>query len=90
MQDTILKPLMTEKIVAGEQQGKYTFWVKNAANKISVRQAVEKVYGVKVINVNIIPVHPQKVTRRYGEGKKGIKAKKAIITLRKGETLKKK
>lgn len=89
MQNIITKPLMTEKVVSGEQQNKHTFLVNNSANKISVRKAVEKIYGVKVKDVNIIPVHPKEVTRRSGKGIKGVKAKKAIVTLVKGESIKK-
>jgi large subunit ribosomal protein L23 len=81
--------MMTEKVAAAEQQGKHTFIVKKNANKIEVRKAIQNLYGVKVLDVNIVPIHPKKVTRRAGEGIKGIKAKKAIVTLAKGETLKK-
>lgn len=89
LKDTIIKPLMTEKIVAGEQVGKYTFLVKHTANKITVRKAVEEVYGVKVKSVNIMPQRQKKVMRRFGEGTKGKRAKKAIVTLAKGESIKK-
>ena len=87
--DIIIKPLMTEKIIAGEQIGKYTFLVKDTANKISVRKAVEQVYGVKVKNVNIMPQRQKKVMRKFGEGIKGKKAKKAVVTLAKGQSIKK-
>lgn len=89
LKDIIIKPLMTEKIVAGEQLGKYTFLVKHSANKISVRKAVEEVYGVKVKAVNIMPQQRKKVMRRFGEGIKGKKAKKAVVTLVKGQSIKK-
>jgi len=89
LKDILIKPLMTEKIVSAEQMGKYTFMVKHSANKILVRKAIEEVYGVKVKSVNIIPVRPKKVTRKFGEGMKGKKAKKAIVTLVKGQNIKK-
>lgn len=89
LKDIIIKPLMTEKVVSGEQQRKYTFLVRHYANKITVRKAVENVYEVKVTDVNIMPYRQKKVMRRYGEGIKGKKAKKAIVTLVKGESLKK-
>jgi len=89
LKDIIIKPLMTEKIMSGEQIGKHTFLVKNTANKISVRKAVEQVYGVKVKSVNIMPQRQKKVMRKYGEGIKGKRAKKAIVTLVKGESIKK-
>ncbi|MBM3256061.1 MAG: 50S ribosomal protein L23 [Candidatus Moranbacteria bacterium] len=89
LKDTIIKPITTEKVVAAEQQGKHTFLVKHSANKIMVRKAVEEIYGVKVKDVNIMPRRQKKVMRRYGKGIKGKKAKKAIVTLVKGESLKK-
>lgn len=89
LKDIIIKPLMTEKIVAGEQLGKHTFLVRHSANKITVRKAVEQIYGVKVKDVNIMPQHQKKVMRKFGEGIKGRKAKKAIVTLVKGESIKK-
>jgi len=89
LKDIIIKPLMTEKIVAGEQLGKYTFLVRHTANKIMVRKAVEQVYGVKVKSVNIMPRRRKKVMRRFGEGIKGKRAKKAIVSLVKGESIKK-
>lgn len=89
LKDIIIKPLMTEKVISGEQQGKHTFLVKHTANKITVRKAVENVYGVKVKDVNIMPYRQKKVMRRHGEGIKGKRAKKAIVTLMKGESLKK-
>lgn len=89
LKDIIIKPLMTEKIVAGEQIGKYTFLVKDSANKIMVRKAVEEVYGVKVKSVNIMPQRRKKVMRKFGEGIKGKKSKKAVVTLIKGQSIKK-
>lgn len=89
LRDTIIKPLMTEKIVADEQIGKYTFLVKYSANKITVRKAVEEIYGVKVKSVNLMHRRVKKVMRRHGEGIKGKRAKKAIVTLLKGESIKK-
>ena len=89
LKDIIIKPLMTEKIVAGEQLGKHTFLVRHTANKITVRKAVEQVYGVKVKDVNIMPQHRKKIMRKFGEGIKGRKAKKAIVTLVKGQSIKK-
>jgi large subunit ribosomal protein L23 len=89
LKDIIIKPLMTEKIVAGEQIGKHTFLVRQTANKITVRKAVEQVYGVKVKSVNIMPQRQKKVMRKFGEGIKGKRAKKAIVTLVKGQSIKK-
>ncbi len=89
LEDIIVSPLMTEKIVAGEKTGKYTFRVKSKANKVMVRKAIEKIYGVKVEKINIVQIKTKVVMRRSGEGKKGKRGKKAIVTLKKGESIKK-
>ena len=53
-EDVILKPVLTEKGYDGIADKRYTFYVKNTANKIEIRNAVEKLFGVKVATVNTI------------------------------------
>ena len=53
-EDVILKPVLTEKPYDGIADKRYTFYVKNTANKIEIRSAVEKLFGVKVAKVNTI------------------------------------
>jgi large subunit ribosomal protein L23 len=82
----ILGPHITEKGTALEKMGKYIFKVSKDANKIVIKKAVEKLYKVKVKNVNILKM-PSKF-RQVGEheGRKpGFK--KAIVTLEKGERI---
>jgi len=51
--DILKKPLITEKASAlSEKAGKYTFLVSNKANKVEIKKAVEKMYGVNVEQVN--------------------------------------
>lgn len=75
------RPLITEKSVRLSQAGKYTFRCKPAANKIEIRQAVEKVYDVQVTSVNTLIVKGK--SKRMGKGRPGKTAdwKKAIVTL---------
>mgnify|MGYP000169747234 CR=1 FL=1 len=84
------KPYISEKATDLQNQGKYVFRVSRKANKISVKKAIEEMYGVKVKKVNIIHLPPKR--RRLGrfEGwKDGLKKgfKKAIVTLEKGEKI---
>ena len=67
-------------------EGKYAFKVANKANKTEIKQAIEKKFGVKVEKVNITNSHPKK--KRVGKytGMTS-KYKKAIVTLKKGETM---
>ena len=76
----LVKPLDTEKGFAGQKTGKFSFVVKNDANKIEIADAVEKYYGVKVKSVRTAKIQPKtrKAGRREVE-KRGV-AKKAIVT----------
>ncbi|NLD26645.1 MAG: 50S ribosomal protein L23 [Acholeplasmataceae bacterium] len=84
--DIIKRPLITEKATKLVDEGKYTFEVMPGVNKIEVKRAVEEVFKVNVVNVNIINV--RKKERRVGkyEGFRPA-ARKAIVTLQKGQTL---
>jgi len=88
---SILKsPLVTEKISALNEKGKYGFLVAASANKVDIKKAVEKMYGVNVKAVNTINVLGKKKTRFTKAGTlSGRKPdhKKAIITLAEGEVI---
>lgn len=59
-EDIIIKPIITEESNAGIQEGKYTFKVNKKATKVDVANAVEKLFGVKVLRVNTITVKEKK------------------------------
>lgn len=82
--DIIKKRIITEKSDnLFRKFGKYTFEVHTYANKIMVRDAVEKIWDVKVDNVNIVSI-PGK-SKSFGRKVfKSPDRKKAIITLKKG------
>lgn len=82
----LIKPLVTEKAYRGTQSGKYSFKVALSANKVLVRKAVEKVYGVKVDDVNISKVRGKVKTSGRIIGRTS-NWKKAVVTLKKGETI---
>lgn len=85
-EDSILALLRTEKSTRQEPQGKYLFLVHRAANKLQIRQAVEQLYKVKVRKVTT-SVMPGKMKRvRYQAGKTP-DFKKAIVTLKAGDTI---
>ena len=88
---SILKsPLVTEKVSALNEKGKYGFIVEQTANKIEIKNAVEKMYGVNVERVNTINVLGKKKTRFTKAGTlAGRKPnyKKAIVTLAEGEVI---
>lgn len=52
--DIIIKPLLSEKSYADIPNKKYTFVVAKSANKVEIKDAVEKLFGVKVASVNTV------------------------------------
>lgn len=80
--DVILKPVVTEKSMAGMGEKKYTFLVHPEANKSMIKEAVEKMFdGVKVKNVNTMNLEGKNKRRGMTVGKTA-KAKKAIVQLK--------
>ena len=79
-QDIILKPVITERSMAGLANKKYTFKVAPNATKIDIARAVEELFGVSVSKVNTLTVRGK--FRRQGKAAGYTSAsKKAIVTL---------
>jgi len=82
--DIILEPIITEKSQKDLEKNIYYFKVRKDANKKEVKEAVEKIFSVKVKKVRIVNVKPKKRMRgRIIGKKKGYK--KAIVTLKEGK-----
>ncbi|MDX6738213.1 50S ribosomal protein L23 [Actinocorallia sp. A-T 12471] len=84
--DILLAPVVSEKSYGLLDEGKYTFLVATDANKVQIRQAVEEVFGVKVIGVNTINRQGKRKRTRYGYGKRK-DTKRAIVSLAEGERI---
>ena len=84
--DIIKAPIITEKTSDLASQNVITFSVDVNANKTQIKQAIEKIFDVKVESVNTINVKPKK--RRVGRyvGKTN-KVKKAIVKLKEGSSI---
>lgn len=83
----LIRPIITEKTAdLGEADNKYAFQVATAANKHEIRQAVEKFFGVKVLNVRTMNMHgkPKRMGRFEGHRSDW---KKAIVTLQADDTI---
>ena len=79
--DVILKPVITEKSMAGMGEKKYTFLVHPEANKSMIKEAVEKMFeGAKVAKVNTMNCEDKKKRRGMTVGKTA-KTKKAMVWL---------
>jgi large subunit ribosomal protein L23 len=62
--DVLIRPIITERSVSGHDHMRYTFEVLRDANKIEIKHAVEKIYGVQVDRVRTMRVPGKK--RRVG------------------------
>jgi large subunit ribosomal protein L23 len=82
----VIAPIVTEKSYHGSVNGIYTFRVHEDAHKTQVRQAIEELFDVHVVRVNVLTVKakPKRRGRILGT-KPGWK--KAIVQLRPGETI---
>ena len=84
--EIIKAPVVTEKSQAAKEQGKYTFKVDPKATKLEIKEAVEKIFNVKVKEIRTINVKVKKrrvgrytgLTNRY---------KKAIVKLAEGQSI---
>tara|TARA_B110001452_G_C15031975_1_gene360571 strand:- start:302 stop:595 length:294 start_codon:yes stop_codon:yes gene_type:complete len=84
--DSIRQPIVTEKATILSEQNKTVFKVHSGANKNSIKKNIEKLFKVTVIKVNIINT---KMKNKIKQGKLSSKPgyKKAIITLKKGQSI---
>lgn len=84
--EIIIKPVVTEKSVDLMQENKYCFKAAKDANKIEIKNAIEEIFKVTVVNVNTVNVHGK--MKRMGRTQ-GMTAswKKAVVTLREGDSI---
>jgi large subunit ribosomal protein L23 len=87
----LIRPIVTEKSVAQATRGKYTFEVLKTANKVEIRQAVERLFaGARVAEVNTMTIHGKRrrlggYRRRAGRSEgRTANWKKAVVTLSEG------
>lgn len=87
----IIKPIVTEKMTSiSEKFNRFGFQVSHSANKIEIKKAVEEMYNVTVLSVNTSNYHGKKKSRYTKAGVvNGLTAtyKKAIVTLKEGDTI---
>jgi len=87
----LLKPIVTEKMTdQGDKFNRYGFVVEKTANKLQIKQAVEELYEVTVLDVNTMR-YPGKLKTRYTRS--GVTSgktnsyKKAVVTVAEGEAI---
>ena len=83
--------IVTEKSVKLQERNEYTFKVALQANKIEIRQAVETLFKVNVVKVNVMRMPGKaKMIRSRGRAPRPVEArewKKAIVTIKEGQTI---
>ena len=84
--DKIISPNVTEKATSLSEYNKIVFKVHKGANKKSIKKSIEKIFKVKVVKINTIN---SKGKTKMVKNKKAYKPsyKKAIVTLKKGQTI---
>ena len=82
----LIAPVVSEKSYSQIEARKYSFRVHPDAHKTQIRQAVEELFEVKVVAVNVSQVRPKPKRRGMVLGKKQ-GWKKAIVQLREGDTI---
>ena len=84
--DVILAPVVSEKSYSLLDQNAYTFQVHPDANKTEIRQAVEAIWGVKVLSVNTLNRKGKLKRFRFVEGRRP-NSKRAIVKLAEGDKI---
>ena len=79
--DIVIRPIITERAMAGAADKKYVFEVAKSAGKVEIKKAVEEIFGVKVEKVNTIRMEGKE--KRQGAAPAGRRAswKKAMVKL---------
>lgn len=88
--NVLKRPLMTEKYTAMNEVGKYAFEVEKKANKVEIRKAVEKLYGVTVERVATMRSQGKlksKYTKSGAVSGRTSSMKKAVVTLKQGDVI---
>ena len=88
--EVVLRPVVSEKSMDETQRGKYTFRVHIDANKFQVKQAIEELFKVDVLTVNVSTTKAKEKSRNRGRTRiKGWTSpwKKAVVTLAAGQKI---
>ena len=84
--EVLIAPVVSEKSYGQIAQNRYTFKVHKDAHKTQIRQAVEQLFDVSVVNVNIVTVQPKPKRRGLIKGTRP-GWKKAVVQLKPGDTI---
>ena len=84
--DVIIRPMVSEKSYAGLEQNRYTFLVDPDSNKTEIKEAVQKIWNVRVLSVNTLNRKGKTKRFRYTKGSRP-NQKMAVVTLAEGDSI---
>lgn len=85
--DVVRRPVVTEKSASMQaMRNQFTFEVASSANKVEVKKAIETLFSVKVVKVNMVSMQG-KQKRTFGRPGSTKPWKKAVVTLKKGDSI---
>jgi large subunit ribosomal protein L23 len=84
--DVIIRPIVSEKSYAGLEANRYTFLVHPNANKTEIKEAIQKIWNVRVLGVNTMNRKGKVKRQRYVTGRRSDQ-KRAIVTLAAGDSI---
>ena len=84
--DVIIRPVVSEKSYGGLEQNTYTFLVDPRSNKTEIKEAIQKIWNVRVNSVNTLNRKGKVKRRRFTQGKRADQ-KRAIVTLAEGDSI---
>ncbi len=84
--DVIIRPIVSEKSYAGIEANRYTFLVHPDANKTEIKEAIQKIWNVRVLGVNTMNRKGKVKRQRYVTGRRSDQ-KRAVVTLAAGDSI---
>ncbi len=84
--DVIIRPIVSEKSYAGIERNAYTFLVDPRANKTEIKEAVQQIWGVRVVSVSTLRRRGKVKRRGWTKGKRPDE-KRAVVTLAPGDSI---
>ena len=84
--DVIIRPIVSEKSYAGIEANRYTFLVHPNANKTEIKEAIQKIWNVRVLGVNTMNRKGKVKRQRYVTGRRSDQ-KRAVVTLAAGDSI---
>ena len=84
--DIVIRPIVSEKSYGGLERNTYTFLVAPGANKTEIKEAIQQIWNVRVMNVNTMNRKGKLKRTRLGVGKRPDQ-KRAVVTLAAGDAI---